>query len=745
MKILAPILLLALAASCACGKKGRGPEASREQAAEPSPASARRAEWPSGAKNRLIFEKSPYLSQHADNPVDWYPWGREAFEKAKKEDKPIFLSIGYSTCHWCHVMERESFMDGDVAGILNDHFVSIKLDREERPDVDHVYMTACQIMTGSGGWPLSVFLTPEQRPFFAGTYFPKEDRWGRPGFKTLLQRIAEAWKTDRDALLADAKQLTEAIQKDGRASEGELKKEVLDSALKAFANLYDETYGGFAGRHKFPRSIVHEFLMRVHGRTGDAKALDMAEKTLGAMRAGGMYDQLGGGFHRYSTDKKWLVPHFEKMLYDQALLVRAYVQAHQLTGKKEYADTARETIEFVLRDMTSKEGGFLSAHDADSDLPDGKGHAEGAFYVWTPAQVKAVVPGDEGEILSRAFGVIEGGNYEPVEEHEPRGNSVMHVAATVQELAGEFKRSPDEIRQILDEGTRKLLEARNKRPWPHLDDKILTDWNALMIGAMGFAGAVLEEPRYVEAAERAARFLMEKLRKPDGRWLHRYKGGEAGIDAFLDDYAYLVEGFFLLHQATQKLEYLRVAVRTAELMIEDFGDVRGGFFQTAESGEKLVARMKEAYDGALPSGNAVATLALLRLADLCSRDDFRKKAEETLRHFAGTISRYEVGYPYHLCALDAMAGPNQEIVLVGDPGDATTREMLRAVRRRFMPNMVLAVVPPDGGTEDFKTLIPMAAGRPMQDQKTTAYVCENYACQAPTTSIQEMVRQIERK
>jgi uncharacterized protein YyaL (SSP411 family) len=686
-------------------------------------------------ENRLAKEKSPYLLQHKNNPVDWYPWGEEAFEKARKEDKPIFLSIGYSTCHWCHVMERESFENEEIAKLMNEHFVSIKVDREERPDIDQIYMTACQVMTGRGGWPLSVWMTADRKPFFTGTYFPPEDRWGQRGFPGILTAIAEAWKDKRELVLKDADKLVEAIQKSGGALAGKLSKETLAQAEEKYQSSFDPTWGGFGEKPKFPRSTNHEFLLRAHHRTGKESTLEMVEKTLQAMRDGGMYDQLGDGFHRYSTDERWLVPHFEKMLYDNAFLARAYTQSYQVTGKEEYADTVRKTLDYVLRDMTSREGGFFSAEDADSDLPEG-GHAEGAFYVFTPEQVLAVVPGEEGKILCRALGVVEGGNYTPVEKEEPRGKSVLHVATDTATLMKEFKKSEEEIAKILREGRAKLFEARERRPRPGLDDKVLSDWNGLMIGAMASSGAALGEKKYIEAAEKAAAFLVKTMRQKDGHWLHRYRAGEAGIHAFLDDYAFLAEGFFLLHQATFKTEYLEVAVKTVEIMIEEFGDPEGGFFHTAKT-SKLIARMKESYDGALPSGNSVATLTLVRLGNLCSREDFLKKAEETLHYFGGTIDRYEPGYPYHLCALDALLGPRQEIVLVGE-----SEEMIEKIRKSYLPNTVVALVPAGGPDEKLKKLIPMTADRPQVEGKPTAYVCENYTCQMPTNSVDTFEKQL---
>ena len=699
--------------------------------------------YPDGAKNRLIYEKSPYLRQHADNPVDWYPWGKEAFEKAKKESKPIFLSIGYSTCHWCHVMERESFMSEEIAKLLKKHYVAIKIDREERPDVDQVYMTAAQVMTGRGGWPLSVWMTPDREPFYVGTYFPPEDRFGRPGFPRILTKIAGLWKDRREAILTDAKNLTESIRKSDRVVPGELlAPKLLDTATAAFERVYDSEYGGFSRAPKFPRSTVHEFLLRSYSRTGNQKALEMVERSFRMMRKGGVYDHLGGGFHRYSTDARWHLPHFEKMLYDNAFLARAYTQLYQITGKKEFADTAREILDYVLRDMTAKSGGFFSAEDADSDLPDGKGHAEGAFYIWTPTQVKGVLGEEQGKIVSRALGVVAGGNFELHEPSEPKGNSVVYNAMPVGELAKELGKPEAEMRKLIADGMRRLFEARTRRPRPGLDDKVLADWNGLMIGSMAFVGSVLDEPSYVKGAERAARFLIDRMRQEDGRWLHVAKDDEARINAFLDDYAYLAEGFVMLHQATFRTEYLQVAVRTADLMIEDFGDEKGGFFHTSERGEKLIARMKESYDGALPSGNSVATFALLRLAELTSRDAYRKKAEDTLKYFAGLITRSPTAYPYHLCALDSLVGAAREVVIVGDPAAEGTKAMLREVRRRYLPNTVVVLVSPGEEDAELKKLVPMAAERPAIDGNPTAYVCRNYTCKAPTTDLKTLIAQL---
>ncbi|MBI2923850.1 MAG: thioredoxin domain-containing protein [Planctomycetes bacterium] len=730
-------VLLAVALS-GCGGEGRPQSATPAPKEGPvTPAQI----LPAGARNRLALEKSPYLKQHQDNPVDWYPWGDEAFRKAIAEDKPIFLSIGYSTCHWCHVMERESFMNEAIASYLNERFVCIKVDREERPDVDQVYMSAAQAMTGRGGWPLSVWLDHNRKPFFAGTYFPPEDRPGRPGFGSLLARIADAWRDERATIQATAEELVQKIGASDAASPGEPTQDLLDSGFEAFRQSYDQRYAGFGSGTKFPRPVVFEFLLRYLRRAGKPEAREMTVKTLRAMREGGMYDHLGGGFHRYSTDPRWRVPHFEKMLYDQALLARAYVQAWQVTGCDEFADTARETLDYVLRDLASPDGGFWSAEDADSDLPGG-GHAEGAFYVWTPEQVRAALKGPDADLFCRAFAVTDRGNFESFEPGEPRGTSILREELSPDDLAAEFSLPVGRVRDSLERSRSALFEARRSRPRPHLDDKILTDWNGLMIGALASAGRALGEPRYLAAAEKAAGFLMKRLRRPDGHWFHQHVGDSASVDAFLDDYAFLAEGFLLLHQATQKTEYLRVAVSAAAAMIEDFGDPQGGFFNTSSSGERLIARLKESYDGALPSGNAVAALTLFRLADLCSRSDFRAKAEGTLRAFAGTVATFESGYPYYLCALDASLGPPREVVIAGDPSGTEVRGMLAAVGRRYDPDLAVALVPSAGPDPGMIQLIPMTESRAAGTSPGMAWLCENYACREPVSTAEELRRQL---
>jgi uncharacterized protein YyaL (SSP411 family) len=655
-------------------------------------------------ENRLGKEKSPYLLQHRHNPVDWHPWGDEAFEKARKEDKLVFLSIGYSTCHWCHVMERESFESDEIAAVLNEHYVSIKVDREERPDVDAVYMAAVMAMTQHGGWPLSVFLTPDKQPFYGGTYWPPA------AFKDVLGKIADVWKKDRERVVKGGRDFAQslAMQSDAGAP-GAYDATLFAKGVEQFARDHDPRHGGFGRAPKFPRSVALEFLLRMHRRLGSADALALVRSQLDGMKNGGLYDQLGGGFHRYSTDAEWLVPHFEKMLYDNALLVRAYVQGWQVTKDPEYERIVRETCDYVLRDMTSPEGGFTSAEDADSE-----GY-EGTFYLWTPAKVKAVLGDRDGEIACKAYGVVEGGNWVPHEEREPRGNSVMHRASPDLE-------TPD--------ARRKLFEARSKRPRPHRDDKILTEWNGLMIGALAQAGATFEEPRYIAAAEKAARFILKTLRSKDGRLLRRFRDGEAAIPAFLDDHAFFAEGLFELHQATFRPEYLAESLRVAEAMVDLFGADDGGFYLTAKDHESLIMRTREAYDGALPSGTSVAAHVLFKLAELTSKEPLREKAKAAVSRHAAEVTGLPQGYPHLASAADMALSPWRQIVLSSeDPA------LLREIRRRYLPNTVMAV-----GSD---TRIPGAEGKKAVDGRPAAYVCQDFSCQAPVTTAAELGRLLD--
>jgi uncharacterized protein YyaL (SSP411 family) len=656
--------------------------------------------------NRLAKEKSPYLLQHAHNPVDWYPWGQEAFDKAKKEGKPIFLSIGYSTCHWCHVMERQSFEDEEVAKVLNEHFVPIKVDREERPDVDQIYMTFVQASSGHGGWPLSAWLTPDLKPFVGGTYYPK-DR-----FLGLLDRIREVWKEKRAAIEEDAERAADFLKgatepKETGAVDAD---EVLKKAYAQFEQQFEPSFGGFSTAPKFPHSTTIQALLRHHRRTGSAEALAMAEKSLTEMAKGGIYDQLGGGFHRYSTDATWTVPHFEKMLYDNALLVTAYLEAYLVTKNEFYARIARETLEYVRRDMTSKEGGFYSAEDADSE------HIEGKFYVWNPKQVRELLPEKDAERFMKAYDVTDGGNWDPHEPDLPKHQSVLRVVGEVDEAL-----------------RKKMFEARSKRVRPGLDDKVLTSWNGLMISAFAQAAQVLGDAAYRESAERAARFLLEKHRK-DGKLLRTSRHGEAKIEGYLDDYAYLAAALLDLYETTFDAAYYDEARRLAEKAVELFGDAKsGGFYATAKDHTSLIARMREEHEGATPSANGVLALVFLRLHGTTGEAAHRERAVKTAESFKTILGRFPAAHVTLVMAVDWMKGPAREIVVAGpDPAP-----FLKAVRGRFLPNKVVALA-------DGKSKMPLLEGKGAVQGKTAAYVCENRACQLPVTDPAALEEQLKK-
>ncbi|MFH1748282.1 MAG: thioredoxin domain-containing protein, partial [Planctomycetota bacterium] len=623
--------------------------------------------------NRLVFEQSPYLLQHAHNPVDWYPWGQEAFQKARDEDKPIFLSIGYSTCHWCHVMERESFENPEVAELMNATFVNIKVDREERPDIDNIYMSVCQAMTG-GGWPLTIVMTPDKKPFFAGTYFPKEGRFGRPGMLDLVPRIRQSWKTRREELLDSAEKITAHVRSMSVGAAGaELGLDTLQAAYEQLAARFDAQHGGFGSAPKFPSPHNLTLLLRYWKRTGEERALNMVEKTLQGMRAGGMYDHLGFGFHRYSTDAEWLVPHFEKMLYDQALLVIAYVEAYQATGKEEYARTAREILTYVLRDMTAPEGGFYSAEDADSE------GVEGKFYLWTRAEVLDVLGESDGDVFCRAFNIEPGGNFS--NPHCPPQRNIPHHARPLADLARELDLSEEELRDRLETARQRLFEARERRIHPIKDDKILTDWNGLMIAALAKAARALDEPQYAVAAQRAADFVLTNLRDKHGRLLKRYRQGEAGLPAHLDDYAFMVWGLLDLYEANFEVRNLEAALGLTRAMLTHFWDESaGGLYFTAADGEDLLVRTKAVYDGAIPSGNSVAMLNLLRLGRITADAELEAKASAIGQAFSAQVSRMTSAHTQLLCALDFGVGPSFEVVIAGQPDAEDTKRMLRALR-----------------------------------------------------------------
>jgi len=685
--------------------------------------------------NRLIHEKSPYLLQHAYNPVDWYPWGEEAFEKARREDKPIFLSIGYSTCHWCHVMEHESFEDPEVAQLMNETFVSIKVDREERPDIDNIYMTVCQMLTGSGGWPLTILMTPDKKPFFAGTYFPKESRFGRIGMLDLAPRIQEIWTTRRDEVLNSANQIISALQQTAESTQGEeLGLPILKAAYEQIARRFDRSYGGFGNAPKFPTPHNFLFLLRYWKRTGDGAALEMVEKTLQAMRRGGIYDHVGFGFHRYSTDREWLLPHFEKMLYDQAMLAMAYTEAYQATGKEDYAQTAREIFTYVLRDMAAPTGGFYSAEDADSE------GVEGKFYVWTLDEIRQVLDKEEADLVIRVFHIQRGGNFTEEATGRSTGANILHLKTPLSEVASDLKMAREDLQRRLEGARQKLFAVRERRVHPGKDDKILTDWNGLMIAALAKGAQALDEPEYAEAARRAADFILKTMRTPDGRLLHRYREGQAALSAHVDDYAFLIWGLLELYEATFEVRDLQMALNLNEDLLKHFWDERGGgFYFTADDSEELLVRPKESYDGAVPSGNSVAMLNLLRLGRITARPELEEKAARIGRAFSAGIQQAPVAHTLLLMAVDFAIGPSYEVVIVGNPQAEDTRAMLKTLRAQFIPNKVVLLRPGDQEMPEITRLAEFTKNQMSLNGKATAYVCLNYQCQLPTIDIPKML------
>jgi uncharacterized protein YyaL (SSP411 family) len=670
--------------------------------------------------NHLAGETSPYLRQHVHNPVDWYPWGPEALARARQLDRPIFLSIGYSACHWCHVMEHESFENEEIARILNEHFVSIKVDREERPDLDQIYMASVQMLTGQGGWPMSVFLTPDLRPFFGGTYFPPVDRYGRHGFRSLLLALADAWHNRRQEIDRAAEDLTAHLQTFGQLppAQGELSPDLLRRAAAGLARAYDPVHGGFGQAPKFLHTMDLRVLLRAWKRFGDAQALEMVHHTLDRMAMGGIYDHLGGGFARYSTDARWLVPHFEKMLYDNALLVGAYLEAFQATGEPSYREVVEETLGWVAREMTSPEGPFFSTLDADSE------GVEGRFYVWSAGEIEQILGAQDAELFNAAYGVEPEGNWD-------EGLNILHRTKTFAQLARLHNLPEPELRKRLAEARRKLFETRARRVRPGLDEKVLTSWNGLMIGAYAQAAAVLDNPSYAAAAARAADFLLARVRTADGRLLRTWSAGSTPkLNGYLEDYAFLLDGLVSLYEATFEPRWVAAALELTRVLIDQFWDSsEGGFFYTGRDHETLIARGKDPHDNATPSGNSMAVTGLLRLAKLTGRTELLDKAEATLRAYAGLLASHPLAAGQMLVALNFYLGPVGEIAVVGDPTAEETRRVLHAVRGGFRPNQMVALKAPDGdaGTDE---LIPLLAGKTSAGGVTT-YVCENFTCQAP--------------
>jgi len=674
----------------------------------------------SGFTNRLLHETSPYLKQHAHNPVDWYPWGPEALAKAKELDRPIFLSIGYSACHWCHVMERESFEDPAIGAYLNDHFVAIKVDREERPDLDQIYMASVQLLTQQGGWPMSVFLTPDLKPFYGGTYFPPRDLYGRPSFGRVLEALAGAWENQRDQLLRSADELSEHTQTflHLEPTPGELNPDLLKNAHHQLGRRFDAKYGGFGGAPKFPHPMNLRLLLRLHHRFDADDALAMVRRTLDGMARGGMYDQIGGGFHRYSTDARWLVPHFEKMLYDNALLTVVYAEAWQITGEPFYRQIAEETLHYVRREMTRDDGAFYSTQDADSEGEEGK------FFVWNSAEIEAVLGKADADFAESVWDITLDGNWE--------GVSILHRTRSDEQDAKLLNLPLDVFQSKLHDARAKLYAARSKRVWPGRDEKILTAWNGLMITAFAYGGLVFDRKDYVDVAVNAADFILAKMRTPDGRFLRTsFAGSEAKLNGYLEDYAYLLDGLVGLYEATFDSRWIEASLDLARIMIDEFWDERvGGFFYTGNNHETLIARTKDPHDNATPSGNSVAATALLRLATLTERTDLRDKAEKTLLLFRGLLESSPAAAAQMCLALDYYLGPVEEFVLVGDPNNDETQNTRRLLAKTFRPRRVLAGKSdhPTKGAND--PLLPLLANRSAQGV-ATVYWCENGVCKAP--------------
>jgi uncharacterized protein YyaL (SSP411 family) len=686
--------------------------------------------------NRLAKEKSPYLLQHADNPVDWYPWGEEAFEKAAREDKPIFLSIGYSTCHWCHVMEHESFEDAEVAALMNEAFVCIKVDREERPDIDNIYMMVCQLTTGGGGWPLSIIMTPDKKPFMAATYIPKQQRFGRPGMMELIPRIKDFWDNRREDVLEVAEKMTNALGELKQEPGDELGAPELEMAYRQLASRFDGIHGGFGQAPKFPTPHNLLFLLRSWKRTGEPHALDMVEKTLQDMRRGGIYDHIGFGFHRYSTDQRWFLPHFEKMLYDQALLLMAYTEAFQATYKTEYRTTAEEICTYVLRDMTDDAGGFFSAEDADSEGEEGK------FYLWTVEEIRSLLGAKDAAIAEQVYGLTEEGNYQEEAGGGRSGQNIFFLERPLAEAAAVLEMPEEKLRERLEKIRERLFSEREKRVHPYKDDKILTDWNGLMIAALAKTARAFDQSRYAESAGKAADFILQQWNK-GGDLDHRYRDGEWGIAAHVDDYAFLIWGLIELYEATFKVKYLKASLELADDICKHFWDEEdGGFFFTSDDGEELLVRSKEIYDGAVPSGNSVMMLNLLRLARMTGRVEYEEKAAQIGRTFQKNVSQAASIYTQLLSAVDFGVGPSFEVVIVGARDGRDTDLMRKALEERYIPNKVV-LFKSLNEAEEIKRFAPFTASQQAIDGKATAFVCVNHACNMPTTDVNKMKELLE--
>ncbi|MBA2623034.1 MAG: thioredoxin domain-containing protein [Chthoniobacterales bacterium] len=702
----------------------------------------------SSHSNRLAQEKSPYLLQHADNPVDWMPWNEEAFAKARAESKPIFLSIGYSTCHWCHVMAHESFEDDATAAIMNREFVNIKVDREERPDVDRVYMTFVQATTGHGGWPMSVWLTPELKPFVGGTYFPPEDRYGHPGFKKVLTRIAAAWQQDREKIGEQGTRIVEALKEASLASGGgeAVEASAIEDAYQQIARSFDAHEGGFGSAPKFPRPVMLNFLLRVYARdprsSAGKHALEMTLFTLRKMASGGMHDHLGGGFSRYSVDQFWHVPHFEKMLYDQAQLALAYLDAFQITHDPEFERVARDVLDYVRRDMTAPEGGFYSAEDADSTIEHGKPeHAEGAFYVWTREQIDSVL-GASAEVFNFYFGVEPDGNAPAgADPHgEFGGKNILIERHTLAETAQQFGKSEAEIGETLARARQTLFGLREKRPRPHLDDKIITAWNGLMISAFARAAQVLDDPAYLAVAENAARCLQIHLYDDaSGIMVRNYRQGRSTVEGFADDYAFVIQGLLDLYEASFDISWLKFALALQDTQDRLFFDAdHGGYFSGSGKDPSVLLRLKEDNDGAEPAASSVAALNLLRLAQIRNDDSYRQRAEKTIAAFGATLTRIPGAMPQMLVALDFSLRKPRQIIVAGEPDSDATKALLRAVHAHFLPSKVLLLADGAAGSAFLEEKIEALREMKPLGKQPASYVCDNFTCQTPVTDADQL-------
>lgn len=683
--------------------------------------------------NHLKDEKSPYLMQHAKNPVDWYPWSDEAFKKASKEDKPIFLSIGYSTCHWCHVMAHESFEDPEVADLLNHVFVPIKVDREERPDIDGIYMTACQIMTGTGGWPLTIIMTSDKKPFFAGTYFPKESGFGTIGLKDLILNVQDIWKDNREEALNSGEQIFNALQDVSKTGKGEyLGEKILEITYDELSKVFDDENGGFGDFQKFPTPHNLMFLLRYWKRTANKHALYMVTKTLDSMAMGGIYDHVGFGFHRYSVDKNWLVPHFEKMLYDQALIAIIYTEAFQATGKLYYKKIAEEILEYVMRDMKSPEGAFYSAEDADSE------GIEGKFYVWTTEELREVLDHDDAEFISFVYDIKDDGNFNDGYSQKSK-NNIMHLKHDINELSEILNLSKTEIEDKIKTIRVKLYNEREKRIHPHKDDKVLTDWNGLMIASLAQAAQVFDDTKYLEASKGAADFILNKLLNND-RLMHRYRQGDAGITGNLDDYSFMIWGLLELYAASFDTKYLKTATNLNKTLIKYFwDDENNGFYFTASDSEKVLMREKKIYDSATPSGNSVELLNLIHIARLTEEPDLEALAVKMETSFSEDVVRLPTGHTYFIMGVDYEVGPSFEVVIVGNPKASDTINMLSTLKKHYIPNKV--TIFKDSNNPDVLNKLAESIGfKESIDGKATAYVCSAGTCKQPTTDVNEMLK-----